>query len=362
MSIGTTIKKLRRERDITQEQLAEYLGISFQAVSQWECDRNSPDISQLPLLANIFEVSADVLLGIDIDSKQKKIDAIYNEAKEISYTGKKDQSLEILKKGLHDYPDSYKLMEFYAGELYCKYNNDELKSGKGAEITVYLDKILNNCTDSRIRNSAVATACFLYPRIGRYDEAIKLAKSMTEVFTEKELLSHIYIGTKKFEMIRDDIIGKFSGSIGNIFDFAASKYDDGSPVYSDDEKLALYQKQIEMFALFFDGGDYLYHAQYAEIAHCHAAYIYAGRLDKANTLSHLEQMVEFAIEFDTLASDAVHTSLLAKGSKDGGVWWSDTSNRCFALLSDLSDNKYDFIRADPNFVAIENELEKHARK
>ncbi len=38
MSIGTTIKKLRRERDMTQEQLAEYLGITANSVSQWECD------------------------------------------------------------------------------------------------------------------------------------------------------------------------------------------------------------------------------------------------------------------------------------------------------------------------------------
>ena len=65
MSIGTTIKRLRRERDITQEQLAEYLGISTGAVSQWECDRTAPDITQLPLLANVFDVSADELLEID---------------------------------------------------------------------------------------------------------------------------------------------------------------------------------------------------------------------------------------------------------------------------------------------------------
>ena len=38
MSIGTTIKKLRRDRNITQEQLAELLGVSTNAVSQWECE------------------------------------------------------------------------------------------------------------------------------------------------------------------------------------------------------------------------------------------------------------------------------------------------------------------------------------
>ena len=55
MSIGTTIKKLRHEREMTQEQLAEYLGITANAVSQWECDRTAPDISQLPMLARVLQ-------------------------------------------------------------------------------------------------------------------------------------------------------------------------------------------------------------------------------------------------------------------------------------------------------------------
>ena len=65
MTIGSKIKTLRRARDLTQESLAEYLGISPKAVSQWECDRTSPDISQIPLLCNLFEVTSDELLGID---------------------------------------------------------------------------------------------------------------------------------------------------------------------------------------------------------------------------------------------------------------------------------------------------------
>ena len=69
MSIGTTIKKLRRERDMTQEQLAEYLGITANAVSQWECDRTCPDISLLPSICNLFNVSSDELLGIDVGRK-----------------------------------------------------------------------------------------------------------------------------------------------------------------------------------------------------------------------------------------------------------------------------------------------------
>ena len=54
MSIGSKIKALRRAKDLTQEELAEVLGVSSKAVSQWECGRTAPDISQLPVLCNFF--------------------------------------------------------------------------------------------------------------------------------------------------------------------------------------------------------------------------------------------------------------------------------------------------------------------
>lgn len=85
MSIGFTIKNLRREKDITQEQLAEYLGITSRAISQWECGRTTPDISQLPALCNIFDVSSDVLLGIDIEKNNEAIQNWLDKAQEEEY-------------------------------------------------------------------------------------------------------------------------------------------------------------------------------------------------------------------------------------------------------------------------------------
>lgn len=62
-SIGSIIMRLRKEHGMTQEQLANALGITFQAVSKWENGISSPDISTLPLLADLFGVSVDALLG-----------------------------------------------------------------------------------------------------------------------------------------------------------------------------------------------------------------------------------------------------------------------------------------------------------
>lgn len=65
-SIGSIIMRLRKEHGMTQEQLANALGITFQAVSKWENGISSPDISTLPLLADLFGVSIDQLLGRDV--------------------------------------------------------------------------------------------------------------------------------------------------------------------------------------------------------------------------------------------------------------------------------------------------------
>ena len=63
MSIGTTIKTLRRGRNMTQEQLAEYLGITANAVSQWEQELCCPDIILLPALSRVLGCMIDDLFA-----------------------------------------------------------------------------------------------------------------------------------------------------------------------------------------------------------------------------------------------------------------------------------------------------------
>ena len=67
MSIGSNIKALREDRKFTQEQVAEALGISFQAVSSWERDEYKPDTDKLIRLAEVLGVSVSAL----VEEKQK---------------------------------------------------------------------------------------------------------------------------------------------------------------------------------------------------------------------------------------------------------------------------------------------------
>ena len=65
LRIGENLKRLRREKDLTQEELAAHLGVSFQAISKWERGESYPDITILPALSNYFKISIDELVGME---------------------------------------------------------------------------------------------------------------------------------------------------------------------------------------------------------------------------------------------------------------------------------------------------------
>ena len=66
MNIGNNIKQLRQQKNLTQDQVAEKLGVSYQAVSKWENNANTPDIALLPEIAALFGVSIDALFSDSI--------------------------------------------------------------------------------------------------------------------------------------------------------------------------------------------------------------------------------------------------------------------------------------------------------
>ena len=74
MDIGSKIRQLRYKASLTQEQLAEQLGLSAQAVSKWENAVAMPDISLLPELAEVFGVSIDELFDLTADQKMHRIE------------------------------------------------------------------------------------------------------------------------------------------------------------------------------------------------------------------------------------------------------------------------------------------------
>ena len=72
LNIGNTIKYLRKEKDITQDELADILGVSYKSVSRWETGTCYPDMELLPVISDFFGVTIDKLLGVDENIEREK--------------------------------------------------------------------------------------------------------------------------------------------------------------------------------------------------------------------------------------------------------------------------------------------------
>ena len=79
IKLGEKIKSLRKQKNISQEVFANYLGVSFQAVSKWENGNTMPDVTMIPAIASFFGVSTDELFDFNLYEIEKNVEAIVDE-------------------------------------------------------------------------------------------------------------------------------------------------------------------------------------------------------------------------------------------------------------------------------------------
>ena len=103
IKIGEKIKFLRKQKNISQEVLANYLGVSFQAVSKWENGSTMPDVTLIPAIASFFSVTTDEIFDFNLMEMEKQVDAICDEALECRLSDS-EKAERILREGLRKFP------------------------------------------------------------------------------------------------------------------------------------------------------------------------------------------------------------------------------------------------------------------
>ena len=124
--LGENIKENRKRLNLTQEKLAEALGVTVGAVHKWESGISAPELSMLIKIAAFFEISVDVLLGYEI--KNNSLDSMIKLINESS--AKKDEAgIEYADTAVKKYPNNFEIM-YRSAKLYMFFgigkNNREL--------------------------------------------------------------------------------------------------------------------------------------------------------------------------------------------------------------------------------------------
>lgn len=184
LNIGQNIKKLRLQKNMTQEQLASLLSISTAAISKWEARNTYPDITLLLPLANIFGVTVDELMGHDTEKEQQEIDGILKACRELEFHGQFAEADALICNARKSYPHDYRVMRAYmwrlAGGENC-HDTQKLLSHDD-ELLQICDCILDGCKDERIRLDALNLQAKLFYAAGDKSRAIKILSSFPSSF------------------------------------------------------------------------------------------------------------------------------------------------------------------------------------
>jgi len=139
LNLGNVIKRLRAEHAVKQEELADYLGISFQAVSKWETGTTLPDITLLPKLAAFFGVRIDELFSVNHEDELERIDLMLQ--REAMTDQNYSYAKRVLDGILRENQDDTGAIKRYAKVYLTKTNTDLLAAGRMLEKAMELSPL-----------------------------------------------------------------------------------------------------------------------------------------------------------------------------------------------------------------------------
>lgn len=176
MELGKRIQQLRREKDLTQEQMAAVLGVTGAAVSKWETDAAIPDVAMLCPLARLLGTTVDGLLDFRPALEQGEIDALLEERRTLFAAGRIREAVVSCEALLREYPDDLRLKCAAAG-LYIMYMPaimDTDGNENQMEKTAALLEESRKSSDLCLAASARSMLTSLYVMQEKFDKALAI--------------------------------------------------------------------------------------------------------------------------------------------------------------------------------------------
>ena len=115
LSLSANISKLRKEHAMTQEQLAEALGVTFASVSKWERGVATPELNLIAEMADLFEVSIDALIGYQFRNNNRE--TVITRLKQYSHDRDTEDVFSDVEKALQCYPNCFDVV-YYSARIY----------------------------------------------------------------------------------------------------------------------------------------------------------------------------------------------------------------------------------------------------
>lgn len=301
---GENLKRLRKEKELTQETLAEFFGVSFQTISKWERGETYPDITMLPAISSFFNVSIDDLLGADKAQKEQQVNEyleLYDQMrlKDVSLTFRKFQ------KAVKEFPGIFPILIRYM-ELLMEEKDSVLlpdyEKTSGELMSIY-ENIQNHCTDDDIRiwSKRLMIEHFMrkYQCLG-FDEAYKtqaqsIVNTLPAMKDSREYnLPELDFDPKKWYENRRNAIEELSYLLQNVI-ISYCYYDEK---FTPEYKIEVMKHMNGIFHMIDSDEHYSKNRMHIIYNYGHLGHLYCEVGDREQAIKYLKIAAEYAKAFD----------------------------------------------------------------
>ena len=175
--LAENIRAFRKQRGLTQEQLAEALGVTVGAVYKWEAGLSLPELGMIMEMADFFDTSVDVLLGYEM--RTNRLDATVQRLNDCR-AGKDKAGLLDAEKSLKKYPNSFEVV-YNSARLYCVFGmeaRDKAQLRRALELLERTRLLLSQNTDPKVNeNTLGGDMAEVFLALGEAEQAVELLKA-----------------------------------------------------------------------------------------------------------------------------------------------------------------------------------------
>lgn len=369
INIDTKIKELRNSKNVTQEMLANHLGVTPQAISRWETGNGYPDIETLTLLADFFSVSTDELLGFNLSEREKRVAEIKKEIIKLSEIGSDNDNLNFARQSVAEFPSNHYFQKNLADCL-CRYYmwqdlDRDIKQLEEAE-KLYIT-IINDTQDDALKFDSIAALASLYGN--GYKDSEKALLTVNNLprmeYSRENIRAKIFKGEesiqykqKYIELLTDALGIEIQNLVLNGMSNETEKWD---------LKVDMLRTQIRLYEMIFGDDFKFYNVRLSNTYRIIATYLIAqGK--QAETLDALEKATEYAIAYDKAFNNehgrfysSPFVNNVSYNERNDEFYELTEHSQSYYTLEKLTQNRYDTIRSDKRFIEMIETLTPYCR-
>ncbi len=293
LKLGENLKKYRTNRELTQEQLADVLGVSAQAVSRWENGSTYPDIMLLPTIASYFDISVDEIIGFDTTRKEERIKTILKENRIFHSNGETRKSIKLLRQELTEFPNESRLLYCLAQSLYSLHfqSGEAFTKEDRRKAATETIELLNKALYYANENFDEGGCCrqllvFNYLEMGEYEKAKEVAiKAPFMPSCREMLLPRTLQGQEATKEYQKNILYFMMGLYHNISDLRIRGE------YSNEQKIEI-SLMAERLLLLIGGENSGFNQLFYNALQILKLYIESE--NKERTIEYLEKALQYA--------------------------------------------------------------------